>query len=221
MSVDIAPYIGKLSEIFMASDELYYKSQEHYRCTSSEGKKEPFSCTGCQDNCCTTVFYHYTLIEYFYLAQGLSLIDDQEMAEAIAERSQAYCMETAKNPYKTDSLRIMCPLNFDGNCVVYKNRPMICRVHGVPSSLNQTGKPTQYWDGCKRFRQLHTEFPLVIDRTPIYTQIALLEGQLRKEMVFFQRYKKTIAEMVIDFIKDEPFLSSTPAPPSCHGSCGK
>ncbi|MEO5361234.1 MAG: hypothetical protein H7843_12425 [Nitrospirota bacterium] len=215
MSFDITPYIDKLSEIFMASDALYQKSQEHYTVGG-----EPFSCTGCLDNCCTTVFYHYTLIEYFYLAEGLSQIADDAMAEAIVERSQAYFMEIVRNPFKTDSLRIMCPLNFDGMCVVYKNRPLICRVHGVPSSLSQPGKANQRWDGCKRFTDQHggKEFPVVIDRTPFYSQIASLEGQLRKEMVFFQRYKKTIAEMIIDYIKEEPFLSNPPTPPTCPGA---
>ncbi|MBF0456933.1 MAG: hypothetical protein HQK99_03455 [Nitrospirae bacterium] len=219
MSVDITPYISKLSEIFNASDALYLKSQNSYLTTAGEA----FSCTGCLDNCCTTVFYHYTLIEYFYLAEGLSQIMDPEMAETIAERSQAYFMEIVRNPFKTDSLRIMCPLNFDGKCVVYQNRPLICRVHGVPSSLSQPGKAVQRWDGCKKFVELHggKDFPVVIDRTPFYAQIAALEGQLRKEMVFFQKYRKTIAEMVIDFIKDEPFLSNTPAQPTCPGACQK
>ncbi|MBF0553933.1 MAG: hypothetical protein HQK96_05165 [Nitrospirae bacterium] len=225
MSIDITPFIDKLSGIFRASDALYLKSQNHYLTIGTTGE-EPFSCAGCSDNCCTTVFYHYTLIEYFFLAEGLSKITDPVMAEAIGERSQAYYMEIVRNPFKTDSLRIMCPLNFHGKCVIYGNRPLICRVHGVPSSLSQPGKTTQHWDGCKRFLELHggEDFPVVIDRTPFYTQIAALEGQLRKEMVFFQKYKKTIAEMIIDFIRDEPFLSTPPAPPTCaaptcHKAC--
>jgi Fe-S-cluster containining protein len=226
MSLDIAPYIDKLAEIFAASDALYSKSQGYYITTGGDGTTSPFSCTGCTDNCCTTVFYHYTLLEYFYLTEGLSQITDTEMAGTIAERSQAYSMETARNPFKTDSLRIMCPLNIDGMCAVYRHRPLICRVHGVPSSLSAPGKQTQRWDGCKRFTGLHGvkdfSFPVVIDRTPFYTQIAALEGQLRRELVFFQKYKKTIAEMVLDYIKDEPFLSTSPAPPpTCPPACPK
>ncbi|MBF0318437.1 MAG: hypothetical protein HQL01_01355 [Nitrospirae bacterium] len=218
MSTDITPYVDKLAGIFAASDALYRASQEHYPMVGTDGTKGPFSCTGCEDNCCTTVFYHYTLIEYFYLAEGLSQIEDMEIAGAIAERSQAYLGEIVKNPFKTDSMRIMCPLNFDGMCVVYQNRPLICRVHGVPSELRPPGKAVQHWDGCKRFVDLNGREGLsfVIDRTPFYSQIAALEGQLRRELVFFQKYRKTIAEMVLDYIKDEPFLSNTPpAIPTC------
>ena len=36
-----------------------------------------------------------------------------------------------------------------------------------------------------------------IDRTAFYTRMASLERELREEMVFFQKNKKTIAEMII------------------------
>ncbi len=29
-----------------------------------------FDCTGCEDNCCFTRFFHHTLLEYLYIMEG-------------------------------------------------------------------------------------------------------------------------------------------------------
>lgn len=195
MSTDLAPYLKRLENIFNEIDSEYAKGQEHYG---------GFTCEGCPDNCCTTVFSHYTLAEYFYLCEGLDQLDDPTI-ETVVKRAEEYFRQIAKKGYKQESLSIMCPLNVDEKCIVYKSRPLICRIHGLPASLSKPGKPVQSWPGCDIFKAKHADetIDFQIDRTLFFTQIADVEKQVRQEMVFFQQYKKTIAEMILDYAKGQ------------------
>jgi len=204
MSFDLTPFLDELTKIFISIDEEYKNAQELY---------DNFSCEGCEDNCCTTVFNHYTLIEDFIVSEGLGLLEPEQLEEAI-KRAYAYCAEMSKNRGNIESLKIMCPLNFEGKCGIYENRPLICRIHGLPAKLNSPVKGAQSWQGCDRFQKMHPEIPekvvrplrlkeVVIDRTKYYTQVASLEGHLRKLFSYTQKHKKTIAEMVVDFAKGD------------------
>lgn len=199
--LDLSPYLAELVEIFSGIDTAYAAGQK--ACGG-------FSCTGCPDNCCTTVFHHYTLLENFYLMEGLANIDVTQ-ANVVYMRAQMYYGEQLKNPFKLTQLRIMCPLNFNDKCIVYEHRPFICRIHGLPTVMLSPLKGTQRWGGCKRFQELHPEGKVgsggepteyILDRTPFMARLASLEGRLRKELVYLHKYKKTIAEMVLDFFTD-------------------
>jgi len=193
MDLDIAPYLNQLSGIFREIDLEYEKSQKYYG---------DFSCAGCTDNCCTTVFHHHTLLENLYLIEGFSTLKPERM-KVILQRAGNYCRELVKKPFDQPSLTLMCPLNVDNLCLLYEYRPLICRVHGLPGFLFSK-KGRQEFPGCKRFQELHEERTgYRIDRTPFYTQFAALEGQLREELSFFQNYRKTISEMILDYEKDE------------------
>ncbi|MBF0472336.1 MAG: YkgJ family cysteine cluster protein [Nitrospirae bacterium] len=194
MPIDLSQFLDELSEIFNSIDKEYKEMQGVYG---------NFSCDGCQDNCCTTVFNHYTLIEDFIVSEGLGLLNPDQLEEAI-KRSEAYCIELGKNRGNIESLKIMCPLNFEGKCGIYQNRPLICRIHGLPAKLNSPVKGVQTWAGCNRFQELHPDVTAgSIDRTKYYTQIATLEGRMRKLFSYTQKHKKTIAEMVVDFAKGQ------------------
>ncbi|KJU86211.1 hypothetical protein MBAV_001594 [Candidatus Magnetobacterium bavaricum] len=191
---DVIPFIDKLGDIYREIDEQYAHMQGVYG---------GFNCDGCNDNCCTTVFYHYTLIEEYYLFRGLSEIADPQIAEAVMQNAEAYCAQLTRHPYDSHTLRLMCPVNHNGRCIVYKHRPMICRIHGVAAVFHSPAKGTQQWDGCQLFVQkcgddLKSKGQM-LDRTPFYTRIATLEKQLRQELFFMQKTKKTIANMVVDF----------------------
>ncbi|MBF0518545.1 MAG: hypothetical protein HQK92_02350 [Nitrospirae bacterium] len=207
MESDISIYMIRLSEIFSAIDADYKAAQDHYG---------GFTCSGCSDNCCTTVFNHYTLLEYFYLSEGLSKITDQALLKVIFMRAEMYFKEVAKNPFNMESLRIMCPLNFNDKCIVYENRPLICRSHGVPSVLKVNTAPKQQWPGCNRFKENYAKDAdgtfnpdFYFDRTSHYSMLAALEKQLRIEFTFFQKIKKTVAEMVLDYFNEEMIDIST------------
>ncbi len=198
IDVDSTPYLEKLSEIFKTLDREYAEAQKHY---------EDFSCEGCGDNCCTTVFYHHTLVENLLLIEGLSALGEDTLS-SVVEGAKAYHKEVVKHPLDTYSLKLMCPLNVNGLCILYEHRPLICRVHGVPGILSSMSRGRQEFQGCKRFQELHgTENDYLIDRTPMYTQIATLEGQLKTHLGYPQKTRKTIAEMIVEQSEEDiPFI---------------
>lgn len=185
---DVTTYLDRLYEIYNNIDSEYERAANFYK----------FSCNGCETNCCDTVFYHHTLLEYFAVLEGFDNLSENAKTRAL-ERAQSYVKTLNKYRGKESQIKIMCPLNFDGLCSIYKHRPLICRIHGLPGLLKHPKKGTQSFTGCKRFESINKkERKELIDRTPFYTQIATLEGQLRKSMDYLLKFSKTIAEMLID-----------------------
>jgi Fe-S-cluster containining protein len=111
---------------------------------------------GCCD-CCYAVF-DLSLIEAVYLNYRFFQEKDKEEQEAILEKAntadrQAYRIKRNLNKMLTQGKqteeevlallsgeRIQCPLlNKDALCDLYKNRPVTCRVYGVPTAIQGTG----------------------------------------------------------------------------------
>jgi Fe-S-cluster containining protein len=192
MPTDISRYLDGLSEVYAAIDAEYEKARAYY---------EGFSCDGCNDNCCNTVFHHHTLIEYFYLVEGFGKMDPKLFSIAAA-RAEGYVITMRKNLGDLYSARILCPMNFEGQCRIYEHRPLICRIHGMPGMLHSS-RGNNRWQGCKVFNEkFEGRMEHVIDRTPFYTKIASLEGGVREELQFVQKYKKTMADMILDYKKE-------------------
>jgi len=207
MDIDIAPYFERLAEVYSEIDAEYDRVAKEY---------DNFSCQGCEDNCCVTVFYHYTLIESLYFMEGFEALPEEKKKESIG-RAEEYVKELGNHPFAETGLSIMCPVNYDGLCAVYEHRPMICRIHGLPGVLHSPQKGTQKWEGCDRFKKLHGgNITHEVDRTAFYTRIAFIERDLRQEMVFMQKYKKTIAEMIVDQTRDEITLIKKMGPGDFH-----
>jgi len=185
-------YIDSLAEIFRAIDAAYNKALQHYN----------FGCDGCADNCCVTKFHHHTVIEELFLAEGLKKLGRDKFGE-IALRAKNVAEAHNSSP---EEVRIMCPLNENGPCIVYEHRPMICRIHGVPYELFRNFK-MEYGDGCYRFITEKETMPkdYRINRTNFYLKIAQLEKQVREKLNFTGRYKKTTAEMVLSIIDSKRF----------------
>lgn len=184
-----APYLERLSEVYRGIEVAYGQVAGHY---------ESFSCEGCQSNCCTTVFYHYTLIEALCFGNGFRALPEDRMNAAIGE-ARRYVEVLERNPGGETSLSLMCPVNFGGLCGVYEHRPLICRIHGVPAFLDSRRGAVERWKGCLRFQELHGgRIDREIDRTPFYTAVAELEIELRKSAGDFSRSRKTIAHMITD-----------------------
>lgn len=188
------PYLQRLSEVYRDIEDVYGQVAAHYG---------DFSCQGCSSNCCSTVFYHYTLIEALYFREGFRALPEHKMKGAIRE-ARRYLADLARNPGRETALSIMCPVNFGGLCGVYQHRPLICRIHGVPAFLDSRGAGgVQRWKGCLRFQELYGgRIDHEIDRTPFYSAIAELEIELRKSAGDFSRCRKTIAHMIADIADD-------------------
>lgn len=171
-------------------DHAYHKASSYYG----------FECRGCRDNCCEERFYHYTVAEHLYLAEGIKPLGEamiKEIAARAEEVIQIYGLHDMKGIVK----RVMCPLNFDGRCITYAHRPMICRLHGIPHTIRKPGLPEEHGPGCHKFDEEITPQKTAqysFDRTDFYTGMAAIEIEIRKALNFRGRFRKTVAGMIID-----------------------
>lgn len=158
-----------------------------------------FNCNGCEDNCCLTRFYHYTLIEYLYIKEGFHGLEDKEQIE-VKQRSLAVCRKTDEADEKGKFALQMCPVNFGGLCALYPYRPMICRLHGIPHELQRPGLGILNSPGCGTFVQkCRGKKHVTFDRTPFYMQMAALEKEMKQAAGVTQKIKMTVAQMIVTF----------------------
>jgi Fe-S-cluster containining protein len=182
--VKYEPYLDRLAAIFGKMDECYDETAGKYG----------FVCTGCIDSCCRTRFYHYTLIEYFYLKRGLESLKSKDR---MMIHSRALEVNSRWETHAAPAPGVMCPLNEAGRCRLYAYRPMICRLHGIPHELNHPIKGRAKGPGCHEFVLQCGEKPYIpFDRTPLYRELADLEKSFRQETGLSVKMKMTIAEML-------------------------
>ena len=180
-------FFDRLQRIFSAMDRQYAEVSKHYG----------LHCDGCEDNCCRTRFYHHTHLEYLYIHAGLNKLGHQRQRE-LQSRAAMVCRATEKADEKAMPVRLMCPLNFDGRCTLYKHRPMICRLHGISHELRKPGQNAIRRPGCGMFDlRCSDKSYRKLDRTPFYFEMAKLESDLKQAVGLSGRVKMTIAEMII------------------------
>ncbi|MEW6116676.1 MAG: YkgJ family cysteine cluster protein [Nitrospirota bacterium] len=182
--------LQRIREIFNAIETIYSAAQNHYR----------FSCEGCTDNCCVTKFHHHTLVEELYLAEGLKRLDEEKKKEIIKRAEEVAAVHQAS----PEDVRVMCPLNENGLCIMYEHRPMICRIHGVPYETHKRDTSIEYGIGCHRFMSEKIQeglkyFPL--NRTMFYVEMARLEKEVRELLNYTGDYRKTTAEMILSILR--------------------
>ncbi|MDP3260107.1 MAG: hypothetical protein Q8M34_05930 [Thermodesulfovibrionales bacterium] len=180
-------YLDRLSEIYRAIDGAYSEALRRYN----------FRCDGCPDNCCVTKFHHHTLVEEFYLAEGLKKLDETKKRDIVSRAEDVVRIHKSS----AENAMVMCPINEGGLCVLYEYRPMICRIHGVPYELFRNFK-MEYGDGCYRFIMEKENVPkdFRINRTNFYLEIAQIEREVRESRNITEKYKKTTAELVLSII---------------------
>jgi len=183
------PFLDRLKEIYAAMDGKYQEAADYYG----------FECTGCEDNCCLTRFYHYTLIEYLYIKEGFHGLENKKQVE-VKQRSLAVCRKTDEADEKGKPVQQMCPVNFGSLCVLYPYRPMICRLHGIPHELQRPGQGILNSPGCGTFAlKCHGKKHFKFDRTPFYMQMAALEKEMKEAVGVTQKIKMTVAQMIVTF----------------------
>ena len=184
------PMLGRLQVLFDEMDQAY----------AAVAKRYGFRCNGCEDNCCLTRFYHHTLLEFLFLAEGMRALD-AGMRRAIHSQALTVSQKMADTGLRGNVLRIMCPLNEDGRCRIYRYRPMICRLHGLPHELHRPDSQVIKHPGCDRFfdqsRERGRTDYVPFDRTPFYRQMAKLEKELRLQTGYVEKIKLTIAQMLV------------------------
>jgi hypothetical protein len=184
-----APFLKRLKKIFASMDQKYQEAADYYN----------FNCEGCEDNCCLTRFYHYTLIEYLYIKEGFYCLENKKQVE-VKRRSLTVCRKTDEADKKGQPLQQMCPVNFGSLCVLYAHRPMICRLHGIPYELQGPGQGILNSSGCGTFAlKCHKKTHLKFDRTPFYMEMAALEKEMKQAVGMTQKIKMTVAQMIVTF----------------------
>ncbi|MFO7708249.1 MAG: hypothetical protein R6V84_08745 [Desulfobacterales bacterium] len=178
-----AEFLERLRRMYACMDAGYEAAAAAYG----------FVCAGCEESCCRTRFHHHTLIEYAGLREAYERLPSGLQAQTLrrAEGWQAAQADEWGRPP-------LCPLNREGRCVLYAERPMICRLHGIPHELGRPGAPAQRRPGCGEFHQrcggmTYRRF----DRTPLYAELARLESEFQRALGLCRRFKHTIAEMLL------------------------
>ena len=199
--------IKQLGRLYDEMDASYNASAERYR----------FECRGCEDNCCLTRFYHHTLVEVAGLYTGYrNLPEDQR--RRIHGRAQEYCRILDQVEGNAPPLRHLCPLNERELCLLYGQRPMICRLHGIPHLMHHPIKGLISGTGCHIFEQSRSHEGHALDRTPIYKAMAQLEKELRQDSGIVLPVRMTVAQMIVCFETQQP--SSTINGELLSGSSG-
>ena len=175
----------KIQALFEKMDQAYETS------ASASG----FTCRGCTDNCCYSLFYHHTLLELFYLKEGLKSLP-QETLNKVIFRAQEVTPQLHKKADSGSSEKIPCPLMDEGRCLAYTHRPMVCRLHGVAHILERPDGKMMESPGCPVYEE-SGKAALPLNRTPLYQEMAAIERALRQETGFSDRLKLTIAEMIL------------------------
>lgn len=176
--------------------DLYDRMEKAYDIVA---KQLDFTCDGCPDNCCDSYFQHHTYVEWAYLWQGLMALEPTHR-KGIENRAGEYAAACERALARDERPQVMCPLNEAGRCGLYLHRLMICRMHGVPSSLTFPNGKVQRFPGCFRCQEIVGERQVVptVERAPLFRGLAALEqeflGPLQGEL---PKVKKTIADMIL------------------------
>lgn len=181
--------LGRLAALYDEMDAAYGTVAQSYG----------FHCRGCEDNCCLTRFYHHTLLEVAGLLMGYRELPECQKASTI-ERARTYCRALNASPHHDQPLRHLCPLNSDTRCLLYRQRPMICRLHGIPHVMRHPTRGLITGTGCHMFEASFSQaagHPL--DRTPLYAAMAMREKSLRQVSGIKIPVRLTIAEMILVF----------------------
>ena len=186
------PFKGTFSELVDQARCLYAEMDRDYdRAAGASG----FACNGCEDNCCRSLFYHHTYLEYFLLHKAMADLPCARQQE-IVERATAYVRSVSES--RPDEEQAMCPLNEKGRCILYSVRPMICRLHGIPNEFMPPGHPQRLEAGCRDFyQQCGPQEKHRLDRTPHYFELARLEAEFKRCLGLNQKMKLTVAEILL------------------------
>ncbi|HMK34446.1 MAG TPA: hypothetical protein VK463_05220 [Desulfomonilaceae bacterium] len=164
--------IPRLAELNRVIDSAYCKA----------GRSVAFSCEGCDGvKCCTVDLNLHTFIEMLYVRRGFNTLD-KTLQETVLERSHAIVAAKRQDALGEAYRNSVCALNFEGSCLIYAYRPMICRLAGIPHHIVRPDGRTIESGGCSRYQNeiqpLHPQ--LKIDRTNFYREMASIEIDIIK-----------------------------------------
>jgi len=180
-------FLNDLESLYTAMDSAY----------ASVAAKYGFQCFGCEDNCCYTRFFHHTHIEYLYLMKGFTGLDSVKQDE-VRKKAADVNKNVRDAEERGETPRVMCPLNVDGQCILYACRPMICRLHGIPHAFIHPSGNKMMGPGCGEFERLCGNMKYIsFNRTPYYQKMVDLERRFREKTGETSKFKYTVAQMLL------------------------
>ncbi len=181
-----------LKEHFVKYEALVQVVDAVFERVKKEYPKEVFCREKCSD-CCYAIF-DLTLIEALYLKEKflskfsgkakndiLELADKTDRALTKMKRDAYKNVKKGSNELeivgKMSQERVRCPLLGEDNlCVIYENRPITCRVYGIPTSTAGVSHI------CGRTNFIQGQPYPTLNMDKIYTQLQLLSAQLIKDI---------------------------------------
>jgi Fe-S-cluster containining protein len=184
-------------EMIVRMEEIYSEMEAAYDLVAGDLR---FGCEGCSDNCCDSYFLHHTYAEWSYLWLGIDELPRNKQKEVL-EKAHEYIIAAETAMQRNERPQVMCPLNENGLCMIYKYRLMVCRTHGVPAQITRPDGKTMSFPGCFRCQEQVKKSggnPPMVERTAMLTKLAFLEQEyLENKRHLYPRVKLTIAEMLV------------------------
>lgn len=149
MSIDLDPYFKAYEQLVKAADDVF----ERVRSEHPDSVKCELACS----DCCHALF-DLTLIEAAYISARFREKLEESERNAILEKASTVDRKIYK--LKRDAFkelnggkpeneileemgtqRVRCPLlNDQDRCDLYEQRPITCRLYGIPTSIGGTGR---------------------------------------------------------------------------------
>ncbi|MBS3778902.1 MAG: YkgJ family cysteine cluster protein [Desulfovermiculus sp.] len=145
MQFDLSPFFEEYENLVQSLDGLFSQIQEQF---PEEVKCRP----GCSE-CCYALF-DLSLVEAMHINRQLHQLDNEQLKEQVLERADRADRDIHKIKHKAFKARqqgvdpedimqeigkqqVRCPLLDENNgCVLYSNRPVTCRVYGLPLTIH-------------------------------------------------------------------------------------
>ncbi len=182
-----------------SGEELIPRLTELYRLMDSAYcevcNQVGFSCEGCDGvKCCTVDLILHTSVEMLYLRRGFNTLDMSRQLEILG-RCRGIIKAKEDDALGDGYRNAVCALNFEGLCVLYEYRPMICRLAGISHIIIRPDGTVTESGGCICYhRENQQDRPnLKIDRTDFYRQMAAIEIEVVRA-VGKRTASRTVAE---------------------------
>ncbi|MCP4020798.1 MAG: YkgJ family cysteine cluster protein [Desulfobacteraceae bacterium] len=185
MTIDLKEHFIKYEAVVQMIDAVFDRVKNEY-------PKEVFCREKCSD-CCYALF-DLTLIEALFLKQKfIEKFSGKEKNDLIktADKTDRALYKLKRDAYKEfqegkeeleivgkmSQERVRCPLlGSDDLCVLYENRPITCRVYGIPTAT----AGVSHICGRTNFTQ-GKQYP-TLNMDKIYTQLQLLSAELIRDI---------------------------------------
>ncbi|WP_291322231.1 YkgJ family cysteine cluster protein [Desulfonatronospira sp.] len=181
ISIDFSPYFLKYEQLMQGVDSIFERMKEDYpgevRCDD-----------GCTD-CCYALF-DLTLVEALYLNHKLQELDSEfrNMILVEADKADRKTHKIKRQLFKAHEggvseeeilkragkERVQCPLLVEDKCILYKFRPLTCRLYGLPMKIGENTVSCS----MSRFAP-GVQYPTV-DMQKLHEQLLLLSQELVK-----------------------------------------